>query len=115
MGYLCLSRLLPGCSCNVGESSTEVDFIFFVKEEQFLGVLLLGGLALGLLDVEYLGRHFFSALVWPQIVCLQQVVEECAGSGVGAQLLNPGLSKLCHPGDCLLGLQNHLGKMKQCG
>ena len=38
-------------------------------------------------------------LVWPQIVCPQQVVEECAGSGVGAQLLYPGLSELCHPGD----------------
>ena len=57
----------------------------------------------------------FPALVWPQIVCPQQVVEECEGSGVGAQLLDLGLSKLCHPGDCLLGLQNHVGKRKQCG
>ena len=40
---------------------------------------------------------------------------ECAGSGVGAQLLDPGLSNLCHPGDCLLGLKNHEGKSKQCG
>ena len=54
-------------------------------------------------------------LVWPQIVCPQQVVVECAGSGVGAQLLDPILSELCHPGDCLLGLKNHAGKRKQCG
>ena len=54
-------------------------------------------------------------LVWPQIICPQQVVEECEGSGVGAQLLDPGLSKLCHPGDCFLGLQNYAGKRKQCG
>ena len=54
-------------------------------------------------------------LLWPQNVCPQQVVEECAGSGVGAQLLDPGLSELCHPSDCLLGLQNHAGKRKQCG
>ena len=54
-------------------------------------------------------------LVLPQIVCPQQVVEECAGSGVVAQLLYPGLSELCNPGDCLLGLQNHEGKRKQCG
>ena len=42
MGYLCPSVLLPGCSCNVGERSTEVD-VFVVKEEQFLGVPLLDG------------------------------------------------------------------------
>ena len=53
---------------------------------------------------------FFPVIVWPQIVCHQQVVEECAGSGVGAQLLDPGLSELCHPGDFLLELQNHEGK-----
>ena len=40
---------------------------------------------------------------------------ECAGSGVGAQLLNHGLSELCHPGYGLMGLQNHEGKRKQCG
>ena len=39
----------------------------------------------------------------------------CAVSGVGAQLLNPGFSKLCHPDDCLMGLQNHAEKRKQCG
>ena len=65
--------------------------------------------------MEYLGNKYFSVLVWPQIVCPQQAVVECAGSGVGAQLLDPGLSELCHPGDCLLGLQNHAGKRKQCG
>ena len=54
-------------------------------------------------------------LVWLQIVCPPQVVEECAGSGVGAQLLDPELSELCHPGDCLMGLQNHAGKRKQYG
>ena len=68
-----------------------------------------------MLDVEYIGRKYFPALVWPQIVCPQHFVEECAGNGVGAQLLDPGLSKLCHPGDCLLGLQNRAGKRKQCG
>ena len=60
--------------------------------------------------MEYLGKKYFPVLVWPQIVCTQQVVVECAGSGVGAQLLDPGLSKLCHLGDFLLGLQNHEGK-----
>ena len=40
---------------------------------------------------------------------------EFAGSGVGAQLSDHGLSGLCHPGDFLLGLQNHEGKRKQCG
>ena len=64
----------------------------------------MDGWALGLLAVEYLGRKCFTALVWPQIVCPQQVVEECAGSGVGAQLLDPGLSELCHIDDCLMGL-----------
>ena len=54
-------------------------------------------------------------LVWPQIVCPPQVVEECVGSGVGAQLLNPGLSELCHLDDFLMGLQNHAGKRKQYG
>ena len=68
-----------------------------------------------MLAVEYLGRKYFPALVWPQIVCPQQVVEECAGSGVVAQLLNPGLSELCHPDDCLMGLQNHAKKRKQYG
>ena len=29
----------------------------------------------------------------------KQVVVECAGSGVGVQLLDPGLSELCHLGD----------------
>ena len=57
----------------------------------------MDGWALGLLAVEYLGRKYFPALVWPQIVCPPQVVEECEGSSVGAQLLNPGLSELCHP------------------
>ena len=51
----------------------------------------MDGRALGLLAVKYLGRKYFPALVWPQIVCPPQVVEECVGSGVGAQLLNPGL------------------------
>ena len=70
---------------------------------------------LGLFDVEYLGRIFFPVLVWPQIVCPQQVVEECAGSGVGAQLLDPRLSELCNPGNCLLGLKNHAGKGNSVG
>ena len=52
---------------------------------------------------------------WPQIVYPQQVVVECVGSGVGAQLSDHRLSELCHPGDCLLGLKNHEGKRKQCG
>ena len=68
-----------------------------------------------MLAVEYLGRKCFPALVWPQIVCPPQVVEECGGSGVGAQLLNPGLSELCHPDDCFMGLQNHAEKRKQYG
>ena len=42
-------------------------------------------------------------LVWPKFVCPQKVVMECAGSGVGAQLLDPGLSELCHPGDFFAG------------
>ena len=54
-------------------------------------------------------------LVWPQIVFPPQVVEEFVGSGVGAQLLNPGLSELCHLDDCLMGLQNHAEKRKQYG
>ena len=62
-----------------------------------------------------MGRKCFPVLVWPQIVCLQQVVEKCAGSDVGAQFLDPGLSEVCHPGYCLLGLQNLSGKRKQCG
>ena len=62
-----------------------------------------------------MGRKCFPALVWPQIVCLQQVVEEFVGSGVGAQLLNPDLSEGCHPDDCLMGLQNHAEKRKQYG
>ena len=53
--------------------------------------------------------------MWPQIVCPPQVVEECVGSGVEAQLLNPGLSELCHLDDCLMGLQNHAEKRKQYG
>ena len=52
----------------------------------------MNGWALGLLAVEYLGRKYFPALVWPQIVCPPHVVEDCAGSGVGAQLSNSGLS-----------------------
>ena len=40
---------------------------------------------------------------------------ECAGSGVGVQLSDHGLSGLFNPGDCLLGLKNHEGKSKQCG
>ena len=54
-------------------------------------------------------------LVWPQIVFPPQVVEEFVGSGVGAQLLNPGLSELCHLDDCSMGLQNHAEKRKQYG
>ena len=68
-----------------------------------------------MLAVECLGRKCFPALVWPQFVCPPQVVEECAGSGVGVQLLDPGLSELCRPGDFLMGLQNHAGKRKQYG
>ena len=70
-------------------------------------VPLVDGWALGLLAVEYQGRKYFPALVWPQIVYPPQVVEEFVGSGVGAQLLNLGLSELCHIDDCLMGLQNH--------
>ena len=62
-----------------------------------------------------MGGKNFPVLVWPQIVCPPQVVVECAGSDVGAQLLDPGLSEICYPGDCLLGLQNNAGKRKQCG
>ena len=62
-----------------------------------------------------MGRNVFPVLVWLQIFSPQKVVEECAGSGVGAYLLDPGLSELYHPGDCLLGLQNHAEKRKQCG
>ena len=54
-------------------------------------------------------------LVWPQMFCPQQVVEECAGSVVGAQLLDTRLSELYHPGDFLQGLKNHAGKRKHCG
>ena len=61
------------------------------------------------------GQNFFPVLGWPQIVYPQQVVVECAGRGVGAQLSDHGLSELCHPGDCLLGMKNHAGKRKQCG
>ena len=64
--------------------------------------------------MEYLGKKI-PVLVWPQMFCPQQVVVECVGSGVGAQLLDPRLSELYHPGDSLLGLQNHVGKRKQCG
>ena len=60
-------------------------------------------------------EFFPPVLVWPQIVCPQQVVEECAGSGVGAQWLDPVLIELCNPGDCLLGLQNHAGKRNSMG
>ena len=68
-----------------------------------------------MLAVEYLGRKYFPALVWPQIVCPPQVVKECAGSGVGAQLLDTGLSELCHTGDFLMGMQNRAGERKQYG
>ena len=47
--------------------------------------------------------------------CPPQVVEECVGSGVGAQLLNPGLSELCLPDNCLMGLQKYAKKRKQYG
>ena len=40
---------------------------------------------------------------------------ECAGSGAGVRLSDHGRSGLCHPGDCLLELQSHEGKRKQCG
>ena len=70
---------------------------------------------LGCLLLNIWTEKCFPALVWPQIVCPPQVVEECVGSGVGAQLLNPGLSELCHPDDCLIGLQNHAEKGKSMG
>ena len=79
------------------------------------GSYTIGWIGAGVFDVEFPGRKCFPVLVWPQIVCLPQVVEECAGSSVGAQLLNPGLSELCHPDDCLMGLKNHSGKSKQYG
>ena len=65
--------------------------------------------------MEFTGNKCFPVLVWPQIVYPQQVAVECAGSDVGAQLSDHGLSGLCHPGDCFLGLKNHEGKRKQCG
>ena len=65
--------------------------------------------------MECLGKKCFPVLGWPQIVYPQQVVVEFAGSGVVAQLSDHGLSGICHPGDCLLVLQNHEGKNKQCG
>ena len=67
-------------------------------------VPLVDGWALGLLAVECQGRKYFPALVWTQIFCPPQVVEECVSSGVGAQLLNTGLSELCHLDDFLMGL-----------
>ena len=63
--------------------------------------------------MEFPGIKCFSVLVWPQIVYPQQVVVECAGSGVGARLSDHGLSELYHPGDCFMGLQIHEGKRKQ--
>ena len=65
--------------------------------------------------VEFPGRNVFPVLGWPQIVYLQQVVMECAGSGVGVRLSDYGWSGLCRPGNFLLGLQSREGKRKQCG
>ena len=65
--------------------------------------------------MECPGRKCFPVLGWPQIVYPQQVVVECAGSGVEVCLSDHGWSGLCHPGDCLLGLKIHEGKRKKCG
>ena len=60
-------------------------------------------------------KKCFPVLGWTKIVYLQQVVVECADSGVEAQLSDHGLSGLYNPGDCLLGLKNHEVKKKQSG
>ena len=92
-----------------------MDFCICRKRRVVFGGSTAGWIGAWVVDVEDLGRKCFPVLVWPQIVCDQQVVEECAGSGVGAQLLNPGLSELCHPDDCLMGLQNHAEKGNSMG
>ena len=65
--------------------------------------------------MECPGRKCFPVLGWPQIVYPQKVVVGCAGSGVGVRLSDHGLSRLCHTGDCFLGLKSHEGKRKKCG
>ena len=65
--------------------------------------------------MEFLDRKKFLVLGWPQIVYPQQVVMECAGSGVGVRLSDHGWSGIRHPGDCLMGLKSREGKSKQCG
>ena len=99
MGYLCPSKLLPGCFCNGGERSTEVDCCICCK-----GRAVSGGSTVGWIDAWFFlcgisGQNIFSSACMAAKFFPQQVVVECAGSGVVAQLLDPGLSKLCHPGD----------------
>ena len=79
------------------------------------GSSTIGWIGAGFVCCGMSRKKCFPVLGWPQIVYPQQVVVECAGSSVGAQLSDHGLSGLCHPGDCLLGLQSHEGKRKQCG
>ena len=75
----------------------------------------VGWIGAGVVWCGMSGQIFFPVLGWLQIIYPQQVVVECAGSGVGAQLSDCGLRELCHPGDYFLGLQNHEGKRKKCG
>ena len=67
----------------------------------------------GFFAVECLGIKKIPVLGWPQIVYLQLVVMECAGSGVGVRLSDHGWSSLCRPGDCWMVLQIREGKRKR--
>ena len=70
---------------------------------------------LGCLLLNIRSENIFQCLYVRKLFFPPQVVEECVGSGVGVQLLNPVLSELCHLDDCLMGLKNHVEKRKQDG
>ena len=47
VGYLCLSKLLPRCSCNGGERSTKMDCWIFCEGRAFSGGSTVGWIGAG--------------------------------------------------------------------
>ena len=61
VGYLCLSKLLPSCSCNGGERSTKVDCWIRCEGRAVSGGSTVGWIGAGVVRCGISGQKRFSS------------------------------------------------------